>query len=295
MDINQLRIFVEVANQLHVSKAAQTLHLAQPAVSRAMRELERDCGGIALVQKAGRNIRLTEVGETFLAHAHRILAEVTDAQMSMQARREATAGRVRIGAPPTIGQRLLPPALAQFRSAHPAVELRIEQGGTAQLLTHLELGEIDIAVVTLPIPTRNHQIEILFDEPLVVVMQAEHPLASRPQIALSALSDEAFLLYPPGYEMHNVIIAACKAAGFTPRIALDGGDVALLLELAAAGLGVAIVPQLATRGHEAVVARPLYAPSLTRQMALIQRSDRSNTVASRLLFQSLVHALRMKL
>ncbi|MEY2844606.1 MAG: hypothetical protein RL076_152 [Chloroflexota bacterium] len=295
MDVQQLRIFVEVATHLHVSKAAQTLHLAQPAVSRAIRELEHDCGDVALIQKVGRNIRLTEAGEVLLGHAHRILAEVTDAQMSMQARSHATAGRVRIGAPPTIGQRLLPPALARFRALHPAVELRIEQGGTSQLLTHLDLGEIDIAVVTMPIPTRNHHIELLFDEPLVVVMHRTHALAHHTQIALSALSDESFLLYPPVYEMHNTIIAACKTAGFTPKIALDGGDVGLLLELAAAGLGVAIVPQLAIRGNEEIVARPLSAPKLTRQMALIQRSDRASTVASRTLFAALARDLRMKL
>lgn len=293
MDIQQLRIFVSVAMHMHVSKAAHALHMAQPAVSRAIRELERDCGGVALLQKQGRNIRLTDAGETLLSHAQRILAEVTDAQLHMQMRRNATAGRVRIGTPPTIGLRLLPAALARFRQQYPAVELRIEQGGTMQLLTHLDLGEIDIAVVTMPIAARNHYIEVLFDEALVVVMHPQHPLTAHDSIAVSALSDEAFLLYPQGYEMHDIIIMACKSAGFTPKIALDGGDVGLLLEVAAAGLGVAIVPQLALRGTEAIAARPLHSPTLTRQMALVRRSDRHISPASKLLFSALSQDLRM--
>lgn len=295
MDIQQLRIFVSVASHLHVSKAAQAMHLAQPAVSRAIRELEQDCGGIALVQKQGRNIRLTEAGEALFGHAQRILAEVSDAQIQMQMRRDATAGRVRIGTPPTIGLRLLPAALARFHQRYPAVELRIIQGGTAQLLAYLDQGEIDIAVVTMPISPRNHQIEVLFDEPLVVVMHPSHTLARQPKIPLAALSDESFLLYPPAYEMHNTIITACKSVGFTPQIILDGGDVGLLLEVAAAGLGVAIVPQLALRGDEAIVARPISAPTLTRQMALVRRDDRHASAASRILYETLTHDLRMKL
>jgi len=291
MELAQLRVFMQVAAHLHVSKAARELHMAQPAVSRQIRELERACGGIALIQKVGRNVQLTEAGEVLFAHAQRIMAEVAVAQSAMQARVGAHAGRVRIGTPPTIGVRLLPRALAQFHQHHPAIELRIHQASTVQLVHQLDGGEIDLAVVTLPIPQRGHRIVALFDEPLVLVMHHQHPLCQKANLTLADFAEESFLLYPVGYEMHDVIMAACKQAGFAPKVAIDGGDVAMLLRVAEAGLGVAIVPQLALRGDEALFVSQLQQPRLSRQMALICRNDRTLPPPVHTLFHALQHDL----
>lgn len=291
MNIDQLRIFVSVARHAHVSKAARELHMAQPAVSRQIRELERDCGGVALIEKVGRNVRVTEAGEALLRHAQSILAEVAAAESTMRERLGLTAGRVSIGTPPSIGLHLLPEALARFHRAYPAIELRIQQAGTAQLLHQLDMGEIDIAVVTLPVPSRGHDIVPLFVEPLVAVFHPGHPFALRQEISISELSDQAFLLYPNGYEMHEVIVKACREAGFIPRIILDGGDVALLLRLAAAGLGIAIVPQLTIQGGDGIVAIPIVRPTLSRSMALVTRNDRTMTPPTRILLHQLKQSL----
>lgn len=291
MDIDQLRTFVSVARHAHVSRAARELHMAQPAVSRQIRELERECGGVALIEKFGRNVRLTEAGEALLIHAQSILAEVAAAESTMRERLGLTAGRVSIGTPPSVGLHLLPDALAKFHRAYPAIELRIQQAGTAQLLHQLDMGEIDIAVVTLPIPSRGHDIVPLFVEPLVAVYHVGHPLAQRSEISISELSDEAFLLYPSGYEMHEVIIKACREAGFIPKIVLDGGDVAILLRLAAAGLGIAIVPKLTIQGFNDIVATPIVKPNLSRSMALVTRSDRTLTPPTRMLLHQLKQTL----
>lgn len=291
MNIDQLRIFVSVARHAHVSKAARELHMAQPAVSRQIRELERDCGGVALIEKVGRNVRVTEAGEALLWHAQSILAEVAAAESTMRERLGLTAGRVSIGTPPSIGLHLLPEALARFHRAYPAIELRIQQAGTAQLLHQLDMGEIDIAVVTLPVPSRGHDIVPLFVEPLVAVFHPGHPFALRQEISISELSDQAFLLYPNGYEMHEVIVKACREAGFIPRIILDGGDVALLLRLAEAGLGIAIVPQLTIQGGDGIVAIPIVRPTLSRSMALVTRNDRTMTPPTRILLHQLKQSL----
>lgn len=291
MDIDQLRIFVSVARHAHVSRAARELHMAQPAVSRQIRELERECGGVALIEKVGRNVRVTEAGEALLKHAQSILAEVAAAEATMRERLGLTAGRVSIGTPPSIGLHLLPDALARFHRAYPAIELRIQQAGTAQLLHQLDMGEIDIAVVTLPIPARGHDIVPLFIEPLVAVFHQSHAFAQRNEVSIGELSDEAFLLYPNGYEMHEVIMKACRNAGFIPRTVLDGGDVALLLKLAAAGLGIAIVPQLTVQGIPDIVAIPIVKPTLSRSMALATRNDRTLTPPTRILLNQLKQSL----
>lgn len=288
MELQQLRVFVMVAKHAHVSKAAAELHMAQPAVSRMIHELERSCGGIPLVEKVGRHLRITEAGEALALHAQSILAEVSAAEATMRARQGLLAGRVSIGTPPSVGVRLLPPTLARFRQDFPDIELRIQQAGTNQLLHQLDNSEIDMAIATLPVPTKNHTIVPLFEESLVAVVSRTHRYASRGTIQMVDLADEAFLLYPPGYEMHDGIIAACKAAGFAPRVVIDGGDVALLLRLAAAGLGVAIVPQLALNGEEDLAIVHITTPSLSRSMALVYRSDRTLSAAGQMMVKAVL-------
>jgi len=277
-----------VAKHAHVSKAATELHMAQPAVSRMIHELERSCGGVALIEKIGRNVRLTEAGEALVVHAQSILAEVSAAEATMRARKGLLAGRVSIGTPPSVGVRLLPKNLSSFHETYPDIELRIHQAGTNQLLQLLELGEIDIAIATLPVPSKNHVIVPMFDEPLVAVVSMQHRYATRHRVMLSELAEEGFLLYPAGYEMHDVIVSACRAAGFVPRVVVDGGDVALLLRLAEANLGIALVPRLAVTGEEDVAVLDLIQPTLQRTMAVVYRSDRTLSAASQVMIRTLL-------
>ena len=288
MELQHLRMFITVATHAHVSRAATELHMAQPAVSRMIHELERSCGGVALVEKIGRNVRLTEAGEALVVHAQSILAEVSAAQATMRARKGLLAGRVSIGTPPSVGVRLLPKNLSAFHQTYPDIELRIHQAGTNQLLQLLELGEIDIAIATLPVPSKNHVIVPMFDEPLVAVVSMEHRYATRHRVMLAELADEGFLLYPAGYEMHDVIVSACRAAGFVPRVVVDGGDVALLLRLAEANLGIALVPRLAVTGEEDVTVLEITQPTLQRTMAVVYRSDRTLSAASQVMIRTLL-------
>ncbi|MFN7471563.1 MAG: LysR family transcriptional regulator [Roseiflexaceae bacterium] len=288
MELQHLRMFITVAKHAHVSKAATELHMAQPAVSRMIHELERSCGGVALIEKIGRNVRLTEAGEALVVHAQSILAEVSAAEATMRARKGLLAGRVSIGTPPSVGVRLLPKNLSAFHQTYPDIELRIHQAGTNQLLQLLELGEIDIAIATLPVPSKNHVIVPMFDEPLVAVVSMQHRYATRHRVMLAELAEEGFLLYPAGYEMHDVIVSACRAAGFVPRVVVDGGDVALLLRLAEANLGIALVPRLAVTGEEDVAVLELTQPTLQRTMAVVYRSDRTLSAASQVMIRTLL-------
>ena len=292
MQIDQLRTFVAVAKYQHVSRAAQELHMAQPAVSRHIRELERACGGVAIIEKVGRNVRLTEAGEALLLHAQSILAEVAAAEVAMKQRLGMSAGSVGVGTPPTVGLWALPDVLADFHRRHRAIELRIQQGSTSHLLHQLSLGDIDMAVVTLPVPERGHDIVELFAEPLMAVMHPDHVLAHLPMIDIGQLASEPLLLYPPGYEMHDLIINVYHEAGFEPKVVLDGGDVALLLRLAAAGLGITIVPQLALKDAPAVASVPIRHARMQRRVGIVTRSDRSLTPQALALRRVLIDALR---
>lgn len=291
IELRHLIYFEAVARHEHVSRAAQELAIAQPALSKQIGDLEQSLGGVALFERAGRNIRLTEAGEVFLRYTRVILAQLEAARSEMQDRAGARRGRVIVGAPPTVGVRLLPAALAEFHRRFPDVELHVRQGGTQTLVGFLDAGVVDMAVITLPVGRRELRVEPLFDEDLVVVVAANHPLAGRSEVAFAELGAESFLLYPTGYEMRDATLAACRRAGFTPRVVLDGGEMDMLLRLAEAGLGIALMPPLAL-GGERLVALRIADQSLRRTMALAVRDDRALAPVARALSRFLVEWLR---
>ncbi|HMO57291.1 MAG TPA: LysR substrate-binding domain-containing protein [Roseiflexaceae bacterium] len=291
MELRHLRYFEAVARHQHVSRAAAELTIAQPALSKQIRELEKELGGIALFERAGRSIRLTDAGDAFLVRARAILALVDAARDEMHERLGMRSGRVTVGAPPTVGVRLLPEVLAAFHAHYPQVELRVREGGTQALSTMLFNGEIDLAVVTLPATQRGLRLTPLFTEQLVIVAARDHPLAGCTQIPFAALADEPFLLYPPGYEMRDVTLAACRRAGFTPRVVLDGGDMDMLLRLAEAGLGITLIAPLAL-GGERLAVLPIADQQLQRTMALAMRDDPAIAPATRELHEFLAQRLR---
>jgi LysR family transcriptional regulator, transcription activator of glutamate synthase operon len=271
MELRHLVYFEAVARHSHVSRAATELSIAQPAISKQLHDLERELGAGPLFERVGRRLRLTETGHAFLAHARAILAQVDTARAEMRERAGLRGGRVTIGAPPTVGERLLPGVLAEFHRRYPDVELRMHEGGTPALLRLLDSGEVDIAVVTLPIPRHGLRVTPLFAERLVVVVAQGHRLASRRSVAFEELAEEPFLLYEAGGSVRDATLAACRAAGFTPRVVLHGGSLAMLLRLAEAGLGIAVIPPLALTGSEPLAALRIRGARLERTMALVSR------------------------
>ncbi len=282
MELRHLVYFEAVARHQHVSQAAAELSVAQPAVSRQIRDLENELG-VALFERVGRNVRLTDAGYALLDHVRIVLAQLEAARAEMRERVGLHSGRAAIGAPPSVGVQLLPPILAQFNQQYPRLQLVLREGGTQTMLSLLETGEVDLAVVTLPVARRGLHVTTLFSEELVIVVAPSHPLAARKHVALAGLSGEAFLLYPRGYGMREQTLLACAQAGFTPRIVLDGGEMDMVLRMAELGLGIALMPRLALHGNTRLVALRVSDQKLRRTMALVSREDRALAPAARAL------------
>jgi DNA-binding transcriptional LysR family regulator len=291
MELRHLIYFEAVARHQHVSRAAAELSVAQPAVSKQLHDLERELGGVALFERVGRNVRLTEAGQALLEHVRVILAQVEAARAEIRERVGLRRGRASIGAPPTVGMQLLPSALALFNQRYPTLELVLREGGTQTMLGLLETGDVDLAVVTLPVARRGLHVSTLFSEELVVVVPTSHQLAGRDIIQFAELADEPFLLYPRGYGMRDTTLAACQYAGFTPRVVLDGGEMDMVLRLAEAGLGIALMPRLALDGSRRLVALRVSDQQLQRTMALVSREDRALAPAARALREFLEQQL----
>ena len=170
MELRHLIYFEAVARHQHVSHAAAELAVAQPAVSKQIHDLERELGGVALFDRVGRNVRLTEAGQALLEHVRIILAQVEAARAEMRERIELQSGRASIGAPPSVGVQLLPRVLAAFNQRYPNLELVLREGGTQTMLGLLEIGEVDLAVVTLPVARHALRVTPMFTEELVIVV-----------------------------------------------------------------------------------------------------------------------------
>ena len=196
VSLRQLRVFASVAKHLSFARAAEELHLTQPAVSMQIKELEAAVE-LPLFERAGRSVRLTMPGEYFLVYARRVLATMKEAGDAMAKLRKVQGGRITIGMVST-AKYFLPRLLARFRTQHPAVEMRLASGNREQLSRMLHDNEVDLAVMGRPPRELDTRAEPFAAHPLAVVASPEHPLAGRREIAPKDLGAEPFIVREPG-------------------------------------------------------------------------------------------------
>lgn len=246
MELRHLRYFVTVAEELHFTRAAERLHMAQPPLSQQIQALEAELG-VALFLREKRKVMLTAAGQQFLQRAQRILADTEDA--AEQARRAARGeiGELRIGFTSSLPLTpILPATLHAYRQHYPAVRLTLREMFTTDQFTALQQQEIDVGFVRFNglSPADNILVQELRRDPLLVVINSNHPLAGEPSLSLAQLRDEGMVCYPrsAGTGLHSVIRQLCEAKGFEPRITQEAGEATTQVGLVAAGLGIAILP-----------------------------------------------------
>lgn len=291
MELRHLRYFEAVARHSHVTRAAAELHIAQPALSKQISQLEQELG-VALFDRVGRNVRLTEAGEALLPHARAVMAQVESARAEMAERVGLSRGRASVGTPPTVGTQLLPRVLAAFNRRYPGIELRLHEAGVQTLFDLLEAGLTDVGIVTLPVEDEHLTVVPLFTEEMVIVVCREHPLAAQGMAQIADFQDASWVLSPENYELREATLTACQKAGFTPRVVLDGGETDTLLRFVAAGIGIALVPRLAVQETSEVMVLRVTDQKLERTLGLVWRGDRVASPAARALRDFLVTQLK---
>lgn len=273
MQIGQLRCFLAVAEEHHFTRAARAIGIAQPSVSVQVRRLEGELGTPLFYRSKG-NIALTPAGETLIPFARRILADVDAAAAEIRDVESLARGRLAVGATPSLAVTLLPAVLARFHQAHPGIDLALHEAGSVDLVSALEEGSVDIALVILPVRHDILETQPLLREQLVLAVSPSHPLARRRQIRVSDLREVALVMFREGYDLRSSTEAACRAAGFAPTFALEGGEMDGVLSLAAAGLGAAIVPSIVVDPAGPLRAVRIAEPALTRTIGLAHRRER---------------------
>ena len=242
VSIDDLRTFVAVAQDEHVTSAAGRLHLSQPAVSRAVARLE-DQFGVKLFDRPGHRVRLNAFGRALLGHAQRIVAQFEAARGEIVALRDPHAGPVRIGFLHSLGTWLVPDLIRAFRAVEPNVEFVLRQATSDAVAQMLLDGEVDVVLASarppLDEPVGWHE---LLRERLALAVPPEHRFAGRRRMRLAEAAAEPFVTVSPSSEFRQITDRLCRQAGFAPTIAFESDELSTARALVAAGLGVAIVP-----------------------------------------------------
>ena len=239
MDLRQLNALVAVAEQGGFSAAADALHTVQSNVSSHVARLEKELGVTLVDRQAG---RLTDEGALVVARARRVDGELEGLVADLAALRHQIIGPARLGMIGTTARWLVPRVLATIGERHPGVRLVVVDATSTSLEPRLLSGSLDLAVVNLPVPDRDLTAEPLFDEDLVLVVPAGHPLTARPHVEVSDLASLELLLPPPGTAFRGELDAAAAAAGIVLRPLAELDGLRLIAGLAMEGHGPAIVP-----------------------------------------------------
>ena len=242
MDLDQLRNFLAVARIGNFTAAAESVGLSQPAISRSIARLEEDFGQ-PLLERGSRQVTLTEAGQLLQGRAQQVLSIIEDAKAEIND--DGETGRIRVGAIPTIAPYLLPSLLKKFATQFPDAHVGVEEDTTEHLSKRLTQGEIDIAIMALPISEKYLEVETLFEEELLLVMPAKHALAAKKQIRASDIESLPFVLLGEAHCLSDSVVSFCRASSFQPVALERTSQLATVQELVALGHGVSMIPAMA--------------------------------------------------
>lgn len=245
MELRHLRYFIAVAEELHFTRAAQRVGIAQPPLTFQIKALEKELGVQLFDRQPGR-VTLTAPGRVYLEEARAILEHIKLAALRCRSSAQALVGRISVGFTESASFRTeVTAALHQFRSLYPQVEMSLEEGRTGPLMESLRHGRIDMAFVRLPVGV-DEAISFfpISTEPMVVVVPNGHRLAGRKAVRLEDLRDEPFVLYPRATRdgLPEMVMSACEARGFSPRVVQNTPQISSTINLVASGLGISVVP-----------------------------------------------------
>ena len=281
MEIHQLRYFVAVAEEGNFSHAAEREHVSQPSLSQQIQKLEAELNQ-QLFDRLPRSVVLTEAGRCLLEYARKILTEIADARRCVDALEHDVAGRLSVGAIPSIALYILPRLIVGFQHRYPKVTFEMFEDTTDKLAQKLEDGTLDVALTSTCDETPSLARHSLGREPLLMLLPKNHRLAHKKSIKWSDLASEKFLLL---HEVHclSIQIRQLLAANHVkPELILQGAQLATIARMVAAGLGVTVVPQMmvGTEFASGCAAVPFARPVPTRELTLLRNPLRFESKAA---------------
>jgi DNA-binding transcriptional LysR family regulator len=282
MELRTLRAFVEVVRQGGFSQAAKTLFTTQSNVSKAVKLLEDELGCL-LLDRIGHRSTLTGAGSVVFERALAMLAQRDDLVTELDELRGLKRGVLRLGLPPVGSDILFAPILAVYQKKYPGIGIRLVEHGGKRLQELVLAGEIDLAGALLPADEAMFEWKAVRREPVDALISVDHPLAKRKTLKLEELSEIPFILFEANFALNQVVLDACGESGFTPNVIARSSQIAFIMELAAAQLGVAFLPRMVAqrRNHARVKRITVSSPAMEWNMALIWRRRSHLSYAAR--------------
>ncbi|TWT95893.1 Hydrogen peroxide-inducible activator [Botrimarina colliarenosi] len=268
MDLDQLRQFLRVAERGNITHAAESLGLSQPTLSRSIQRLEEEFGQ-PLLERQARSIVLTDAGQLLQARAQQVLQIIDDTKA--QITDDGQSGRVRLGAIPTVAPYFLPDFLRRFHDDFPRATLVVQEDTTDHLLHRCKQGEIDLAVLALPVQAKYLDIEPLFTEELLLVTSPDHPLTALATVNVADVEPYPFVLLDEAHCLTESVVSFCRQRSVQPVAVERTSQLAMVQELVALGHGVSMIPAMARRldTAETRVYRSLEGDAPTRTVAVV--------------------------
>jgi LysR family hydrogen peroxide-inducible transcriptional activator len=274
MELQQLRYFVAVAETENFTRAAERSHVAQPSLSQQIAKLESEVGH-KLFHRLGRKAVLTEAGVAFLDRARRILFEVENAAKELSDH-PSLGRRITVGAVQTVMPYLVTPLIAALRESHPNLLIDAREDFRSNLVRAVVEGDLDLAIVPLPVKEHRVSVEPLLSEPLLLVVGKKHPIASRSEISINDLAEETFISLGDSSSLAVQVRNFFGDQKFQPRVGFRCAQVATLKLFVSQGLGISILPQLTRQSDDgdALTYLRLTGSAPTRELAVVRHLQR---------------------
>ena len=290
MELRDLRYFEVLASELNFGRAANALHLTQPALSLAVARLERQVG-CALFQRTHQGVSLTAAGSVLLAETQGLHYTLERACTLARRASEGDLGSLTIGFLDSAVFDVLPSALSAFQALHPGVDLTLRQRSSSELIALVERGGLDAAFVRPDIPRTDIEMRVLLREYTVAVISRDHHLADAPQLRVAQLAEERFVFIEREFAptIYARWMELCAAALFAPQITAYVGSAPVLIELVAQNIGIGFAARSWVRRDDRVVALPLSDVQMDMAIALAYRPDRMSTACENFIDLMLAH------
>ncbi|TCK04732.1 LysR family transcriptional regulator [Marinobacterium mangrovicola] len=255
LDIKALRYFLAVVDANGFTAAARKLHVAQPAVSMAVRKLEQSLE-LNLFHRRERSIELTDEGRVLLQHARRIVQATADAELEMREIHGLKRGEVRIGVPSMLGSYYFPPILMAFRHRYPNLQLTVIESGTRKIQQMLSEGEIDMGVIVSDRPPEELESHVFLREQMMAILPVEHSLAQQEHVTYEQFFHEDLVVFKEGYFHREVLDRLAKEYNYDPKIGFETNLLPLIKQIVRQGFSISTLLEMAISDASDLVARP---------------------------------------
>ena len=294
MDTTLLRAFVETADAGSLSRAARHLALSQPSLTGQIQRLEAHLG-TPLFDRHGRGVTLTEAGEALYPRARRILDEVRNTEDAVRREGAEGAGTLSVGAIPTVAPYVLPAAVQRLRARHTATRVELREDYSAVLAKLLLDGALDVVIAALPYAFEHLDTEVLGTDALVVAVPASHASARAGRITLSQLRDAPAVTLDPAHCLGEQVAGFCSSRQLSPSVVCRSAQLATVLELVGAGVGISIVPAMAAVRHNTPQCAyvPLAEHVLQREIVAVWRRGAVQSAAARAFVECVREVVRV--